>query len=309
MFSDRIGEFTMIRSSAISICFVVIILQSSPIGAAEPQLLKAPFTKDEAKRSQEAWAKFIGDNVEKEIDIGGGIKIQFELIPPGIFHMGSKDEELQLSGPERSFDNETPRHEVTITKPFYLGKYALTQREYMQLTGKTNPSWYSSTGGGKQTVADLDTSRYPVEHVSWEDAVDCASKLERKAESRLLRVCLPSEAMWEYACRAGTETPWNVGNVLQSDDANFDQQGGGKLNRTRTVGLGVANAFGLYDMHGNVSQWCSDWYGKYGSYAQSDPKGPETGSSRVNRGGCWSASAGGCRSAFRGGDAPWYCNG
>jgi formylglycine-generating enzyme required for sulfatase activity len=109
------------------------------------------------------------------------------------------------------------------------------------------------------------------------------------------KVRLPSEAMWEYACRAGTETLWNVGNNLSPDDANFGQRFG----RTRPVGEGTANAFGLYDMHGHVWEWVSDYAGNYSSDSQTDPEGPPSGSERVNRAGGWNSPAWLCRSAIR----------
>jgi formylglycine-generating enzyme len=109
------------------------------------------------------------------------------------------------------------------------------------------------------------------------------------------KVRLPSEAMWEYACRAGTETLWNVGNNLTPADANFGQM----LRRTRPVGEGTGNAFGLYDMHGHVWEWVSDYAGNYSSDSQTDPEGPPSGSERVNRAGGWNSPPWLCRSAIR----------
>jgi len=265
-------------------------------GDDRPKPLKAPFTKEEAKAAQEAWAKHLGKKVEEEIDIGGGLKMVFELIPPGTFMMGSPEEELKLEGQDKAFDNEVPRHEVTFTKPFYLGKYTVTQGEFVQLTGKANPSWFSASGNGKYQVEDTDTKRFPVENVTWDDAVACASALQNKLGGGWVKARLPSEAMWEYACRGGTKTRWHVGNQLTRADAHFLSA----LRRTRAVGGGAVNAFGLYDMHGNVWQWCSSGYEKYTAASQTDPDPTGDGSSRVYRGGCWLITPLYCRSAYRG---------
>jgi formylglycine-generating enzyme required for sulfatase activity len=167
----------MFRSSAVIVACCLLLLNSAE-SADRPKPLKAPFTKEEAKAAQEAWGKHLRKKVEEEVDIGGGLKMVFELIPPGTFKMGSPDEELKLEGDDRAYDDEVPRHEVTITKPFYLGKYAVTQSEYVQLTGKANPSDFVG-----RNVANRDTSRFPVEHVSWDDATMCASSLAKKLGS------------------------------------------------------------------------------------------------------------------------------
>jgi len=288
----------MARREWLVILTVLSVVASTAI-ADPPKPLKAPFTKEQAKAAQEAWAKYLGKKVEEEIDIGGGLKMVFELIPPGTFMMGSPEEELKLKGDDKANDDEVPRHEVTISKPFYLGKYLVTQAEYVQLTGKENPSFFSADGGGKDRLKGADTNRFPVEGVDWKQAAECASTLKNKLGEGWKNARLPSEAMWEYACRAGTETRWHVGNRLTTEQAQFGQKGEGRLNRTRIVGLGAANAFGLLDMHGNVYQWCRDWYGKYSGNSQIDPEGPDNGSERVVRGGCWVNPAEYCRSAFR----------
>ena len=246
------------------------------------------------------------------------------LIPAGKFMMGSPKDKKDPSDDEE-------QHEVEITKPFYMGVYDVTQTEYEKVMGK-NPSWFSATGGGKDRVQGMetsrfpvmargtgrvahrvqgmDTSRFPVETVSWDDAVEFCRKLsellEEKGAGRVYR--LPTEAEWEYACRAGTTTVFHFGNSLSSEQANFDGNypyggvGKGKsLQRTTTVGSYKPNAFGLYDMHGNVWQWCADWYGSdyNGSSPKQNPTGPETASGRVLRGGGWFNGGGYCRSANR----------
>jgi formylglycine-generating enzyme required for sulfatase activity len=295
----------MLRLITITAACLLLFMNSAEC-ADQPKPLKAPFTKEEAKAAQEAWAKHLGKKVEEEIDIGGGLKMVFVLIPPGTFQMGSPEAELKLEGDDKAKDNEIPQHEMTITKPFYLDKYTVTQAEYVQLTEKENPSAFSANGDFKERVTNVDTSRFPVEQVSWKDAVAYASALEKKLGAGWVKARLPSEAMWEYACRAGTETRWHVGNHLTRDDENFGKNV--LTGRTRPVGEGTANSFGLYDMHGNVCQWCSSGHEKYLAAAQTDPDPAGDDSARAIRGGSWDLPPHKCRSADRGkGDpANWW---
>jgi len=122
----------------------VLAVPDSAECADPPKPLKAPYTKEEAKAAQEAWAKHLGKKVEEEIDIGGGLKMVFVLIPPGTFMMGSSEEDLKLRDETRASESEVPRHEVTITKAFYMGKYPVTQTEFTRLNGMENPSWFSA---------------------------------------------------------------------------------------------------------------------------------------------------------------------
>ncbi len=192
---------------------------------------------------------------------------------------------------------DSPQHRVRITKPFYLGVYEVTQGQYEEVMGK-NPSSFKGP--------DL-----PVESVSWEEATEFCRRLSTK-EGRFYR--LPTEAEWEYACRAGTTTPFAFGETLSSEqDANFNGNGtygGGMKGRyvkmTMPVGSYRANTWGLYDMHGNVREWCADWYGEsyYATSPRDDPPGPPSGSYRVDRGGGWSRGPIYCRSAGRFRHAP-----
>jgi formylglycine-generating enzyme required for sulfatase activity len=234
--------------------------------------------------------------------------MELVLVPRGKFLMGSpKDEEGRR-------DDEGPQHEVRITRPFYLGVYAVTQAEYQKVTGK-NPSWFCKDDFGKDKVKGLDTGRFPVESVSWHDArkfCDGLSKwAQEKKAGRVYR--LPSEAEWEYACHAGTKTPFHFGKSASSTQANFyggSPYGGAArgpyLGRTCKVGSYKPNAWGLFDMHGNVWEWCADWYGKdyYRDSPKTDPRGPSRGAGRVLRGGCWGLPGRGCRAARRGGREP-----
>jgi formylglycine-generating enzyme required for sulfatase activity len=227
---------------------------------------------------------------EKEMTNSIGMKLV--LLPKGTFQMGSPIEEAGA-------DDDEAQHQVTISKDYYLGVTEVTQGQYEKVMG-TNPSHFQ-----KRVIRKSDSSMYPVEQVSWEDAVEFCKKLsdlpEEKAAGRVYR--LPTEAEWEYACRAGSKTAYSFGESSESlaDYAWFD---GNSNNQTHPVGEKKANAWGLYDMHGNVWEWCSDWYGEYPKGAVSDPVGPREGSDRVHRGGSWSGVAALCRSARRGGGDP-----
>jgi uncharacterized protein (TIGR02996 family) len=238
--------------------------------------------------------------------------MRFVLITPGTFLMGSPNEE------EGGADDERPVHEVEITRPFYLGVHPVTQAQWRAVMGST-PSLFCASGGGSDRVQGMSTDNFPVEQVSWEEVAAfldklSAPKIEREA-GRKYR--LPSEAEWEYACRAGASPPqtFHCGNSLCSRQANFNGSslsGWAKtdpyLKRTCTVGSFTPNAFGLFDMHGNVWEWCQDWYGKdyYASSPRRDPLGPSRGFSRVIRGGSWNSYGRMCRSASRAGCAPSY---
>jgi formylglycine-generating enzyme required for sulfatase activity len=239
--------------------------------------------------------------------IKNSIGMKLVLIPAGKFWMGSPRAELDR------YDNEGPLHEVEITRPFYLGTYEVTQEEYEEVLG-ANPSFFCATGPGKDLVKGLDTSRFPVECVSWLYAVGFCKKLsdlpEEKKAGRVYR--LPSEAEWEYACRGGANgkdrPPFHFGAALSAKQANFngnfpygEAAKGPYLRRTTTVGSYPANAFGLMDMHGNVWEWCSDWFSRdyYSRSPGKDPRGPATGSSRVLRGGSWLYRGKSARSANR----------
>lgn len=228
------------------------------------------------------------------------LKLTLVRIEPGSFMMGSPAGETGRHRNER-------RHKVTLTKPYWIGATEVTQAQYEALTGE-NPSNFRGD------------SR-PVEQVSWHDAVAFCRKLterERRAgrlpEGQVYR--LPTEAEWEYACRAGSETAYSFGDDADGLDRYawyYENSGDVRLEdsswthvksknsrcRTHEVARKAANPWGLYDVHGNVSEWCSDWYGPYPRSAVTDPTGPAKGSSRVHRNGCWGSVAVQCRSAFR----------
>jgi uncharacterized protein (TIGR02996 family) len=224
----------------------------------------------------------------------------FVLIPPGVFRMGSVTREKGRDA------DEGPVHEVEITRPFYLSAYQVTQEQYDTVMGE-NPSVFASTGESASRVANLDTRTFPVDSVSWEEAVAFCQKLD-DAPYRL-----PTEAEWEYACRAGTSTPFHYGLGASALESNFDgnfptgkAKKGPYLARTCPVGSYAPNGFGLFDMHGNVWEWCSDWFDEswYSHSPRQDPTGPETGHYRVLRGGSWDSYGKRSRSACRRGDDP-----
>jgi uncharacterized protein (TIGR02996 family) len=236
------------------------------------------------------------------------VGLELVLVPAGSFLMGSPDDEEGRSA------EEGPVHEVEITRPFYLGIYPVTQEQYESVIG-SNPSYFAATGPYKDRVAGLDTSRHPVEHVTWDEATAFCRRLgglegEREA-GRVYR--LPTEAEWEYACRACSSTPFAFGRSLSSAQANFDGSrpyGAGAAgpfpNRTVPADSYGPNAFGLYDLHGNAWEWCADWFSEdyYARSPRQDPPGPERGGRRVIRGGAYNDRGASCRSAWRAGLGP-----
>jgi outer membrane protein assembly factor BamB len=240
--------------------------------------------------------------------ITNSIGMKLVRVPAGEFLMGSADID-----PGRRED-EQPRHAVRISNAFYMGVYEVTQGEFEAVMG-TNPSAFSRAVMLKDSPAELDCSRFPVDGITWHDAVEFCRRLsDSQAEKRAGRVYrLPTEAEWEYACRAGTTSVFHFGDTLSSSQANFngnypfgDAAQGPFLKRTTTVGSYKPNTFGLYDMHGNLHEWCADRFDRdyYRNSPSTDPQGPDKGTSRVIRGGDWYSDGRDCRSAFRYADIP-----
>jgi formylglycine-generating enzyme required for sulfatase activity len=218
------------------------------------------------------------------LNFTNSLGMEFVYIEPGSFMMGSP-----LDEPKR-FNNEK-QHQVTLTKGYYIQTTEVTQGQWKAVMGD-NPSKFSSYG-----------NNCPVERVSWNDVQEFITKLNSQEDSGYR---LPTEAEWEYACRAGTKTPFSFGRCLSTDQANYDGKypmpecsKGRYREKTIPAASLEPNAWGLYDMHGNVCEWCQDWKGTYPSGSVTDPVGPTSGSARVLRGGSWISDAWYCRSAFR----------
>lgn len=206
------------------------------------------------------------------------IGMELVLIPPGSFRMGG-DKKL-----EQAEDHETPRHIVKISQTYFLGKYEVTQIQWSEIMNN-NPSEF------------VDDKR-PVESVSWNDVKVFIQKLNTKEETNKYR--LPTEAEWEYAARAGSESSYAFGSdtIMLSQYAWYRKNSGGK---THPVGQLNPNVWGLYDMHGNVHEWCQDWFDRkyYSQSASNAPLGPSTGLAKALRGGDWGSEDWYCRSASR----------
>ena len=219
-----------------------------------------------------------GDRMTLEIK---GVEYAFRWCPPGTFMMGAPVGEEGLVGR----DGPRGQHQVTLTRGFWMLETLVTQEMWISVMGN-NPSGFKG-------------AKLPVEFVNWNMCQEYLRKLNELGVAPAgYKFSLPTEAQWEYACRAGTTTPFYFGNVLHRDQANFE------AHRTTEVRFYPPNSWGLYDMHGNVMEWCYDWYGPYPKGEVTDPTGPPTGETRVCRGGRWRHAARFCRSAARDHDEP-----
>lgn len=223
-----------------------------------------------AAASQVEYAKRQGLPKETSLDLGNGVAMQFVLVPPGTFMMG-------YSGIQRA----KPVHRVTLTKPFYLGKYEVTQAQHKRVMKKISR---------KTTNPNL-----PATSVSWDGCRTFCQKMTAMTEQA---VRLPTEAEWEYACRAGTDTRYSFGD-LEGELAHYAWFRGNAGGGIQRKGQKKHNAFGLYDMHGNAAEWCADVFSTYTNKALSDPVGPKQGDQMVVRGGSWKSAAFQCSSASR----------
>jgi formylglycine-generating enzyme required for sulfatase activity len=215
---------------------------------------------------------------ELVVPLGGGVTMEFVLIRPGSFLMGS-DREPYLDA--------RPVHKVTITRPFYMGRYEVTQEQWERVRGEHLSLFREPQFPGSR--------RRPVENLRWDDCLRFAAQLDGKVEGFEFR--LPTEAEWEYACRAGTKEAYGFGD----DAAGLAQHAWYADNargQTHPVGEKRPNAWGLYDMHGNVWEWCSDFYGPYPGAPLSDPAGAASGT-HVLRGGAWNSAAEHLTAAYR----------
>ncbi len=232
------------------------------------------------------------------ISLSGNVNLDMIWVKPGSFKMGSPKK-------EEGRDDDEHQHQVTLTQGYWMGKYEVTQEQYEAVMGAANPSEFV----GK---------KLPVQNVSWDDAMEfCTQLTETEKEAGRLpkgyKYTLPTEAQWEYACRAGTETALNNKKNLEFENGedgeskNLNEVAWYEYNsdeQPHPVGGKKPNALKLYDMHGNVWEWCLDWYGDYPTSAVTDPTGPKKGSEHVVRGGSWSSDVPRyCRSANRGTDS------
>ena len=289
-----------------------------PTDAPKPAI--APFDAAQARAYQEAWAKHLGVPVEHTNSIG----MKFVLIPPGEFMMGSPPAELEEALRNVSdwywlacINSEAPQRKVILTQPIYLGMHEVTQGDYEQVMG-TNPSAFSPAGVENARVAGINTTRHPVEQVSWLDAAEFCGKLsqQEKLKPHYLREAdtvtllegngyrLPSDAGWEFACRAGTMTKYWIGDNNE-DLMNTDVFSLNSEMPPQAVGKMKANPFGLFDMHGNIAEWMEDgmnlaYYVQFHGQLVIDPLSPFSAiTQRMRRGGDWYNSHLNARSAFR----------
>jgi formylglycine-generating enzyme required for sulfatase activity len=225
---------------------------------------------------------------DKVIELPGGLKLQLRYIPPGSYLRGSPDTE---TGRDR---DEGPQHPVTISRGFYLGTYEITQGQWRAVM-RTNPAAF-------QQGDPAEAAKRPVESVSWHEAQRFLDRLNTLGAGTFR---LPTEAEWEYAARAGTTSPYPWQQTPPQDKTHANAWANSRsFATTHPVGQKPPNAWGLFDMHGNVWEWCSDWYGPYSNEAATDPKGPATGRERVFRGGSWYDFPVSLRSANRHRHAP-----
>ena len=290
----RVNRRRFTAATAVTLCAVVLVGLLFLVKGLLRRPLPPPW---EPRLSREQVQAAAQAEIEPaiEVDLGGGITMKMVFVPPGKFLMGSPPTEKD------SNMSEWPQRAVTIPQGFYLGIHEVTQAQYERVTA-SNPSYHKGS--------DL-----PVERVSWEDASAFCRKITEteRREGRLAHpeeYRLPTEAEWEYACRAGTCTPFHTGQTINTGEANF---GGGTRTdgevlrtgpgrgKTTPVGTFDANRWGLYDMHGNLWEWCADWLARY----DADPQEPGSPDRRVLRGGSWNDAPGYLRSACRGDAMPW----
>jgi formylglycine-generating enzyme required for sulfatase activity len=296
----RVRAFLHIGHKRLILFALVMVSCAAAVVAEE---IKTPAGwKSETKQVKVASPQ--GDQ-EKEITYyTNSIGMKLARIPAGEFMMGGDESPEEVArkcdGKAEWFQSEQPQHKVRITRPFYMGACEVTQAQYEAIMGQ-NPAYLKGQDN-------------PVEMVSWTNATEFCKRLSQKEG---MEYRLPTEAEWEYACRAGSTTPFYTGGTISTEQANYDANytyGNGSKGeyRGKTIAVGgfPPNGFGLYDMHGNVWEWCQDGYdaGYYEKSAAEDPKGPASADSRVLRGGSWLDNPGYARSAYRNWNPPscWY---
>ena len=259
-------------------------LSSQPAGPPiAPPRATAPFDEDVAKEHQLAWADYLGVSVEREIALPDGVELAMVLIPPGNFVMGATSADMEecmryarttkQEWFEYTFENQAPAHRVQLTRPYFLSIYEITQRQYEAVMG-SNPSYYSTSGEGAHQVDAASTAAFPVDSVSWFDAADFCNALSElqglrpryKLEDSKIELIkgegyrLPTEAQWEFACRAGSKDRYGHGGVWTLNDYSWNSTNAG--GHPHAVGTKLPNGFGLFDMLGNQFEWCEDPYAR-----------------------------------------------
>ncbi len=336
------GEKPLIASNRTSTFGNGLIALASAVAVQDrPALLSAPFDETAAKTAQRWWA----DGLKLPVDPTNSIGMKLVVIPAGQFYMGSTLQQIdQIRRADPAFRKdwereEQPQHHVQISRPFLLGACEVTRgqfREFVrnaryvtdaQRDGKGGMGFDAATSEFRQdphfnweNTGFPQTDDQPVVNVSWNDAVAFCQWLSRKEK---IAYRLPSEAEWEYACRGGSTSLYyygddpeglvTVANVADATARDKFTAWTGVSGRdghvfTAPVGSFQPNPFGLFDMHGNVWEWCRDWFGEnyYAKSPEKDPAGPPHGTVRVFRGGSWYDAASLCRSAFRYWDVPSY---
>lgn len=308
-----------------TLCMLLLLVAGSSAAdalAEPPPRAVAPFEATQARAHQNAWAKHLNTTVEMTNAAG----LKFVLIPPGEFLMGSTSEqikrgleqatEFKIGADRRYVPDEGPQHRVVLTKPFRLGATEVTVGQFRRFLGSSGYKTETERLGGGNTHRRNGPTEYihdpalsyaspgyevtdnsPATQVTWNDAVAFCDWLTREGG---VMHHLPTEAQWEYACRAGTTTDYSFGDDLNQLD-EYTWNGKNHNGASRPVGTKKPNPFGLFDMHGNTREWCADWYGKtwYKRSPVEDPTGPEIGEGRVLRGGKWLNKPPFLRSAFR----------
>jgi formylglycine-generating enzyme required for sulfatase activity len=272
MESGKGGFMTNLRASIYGLMIPLLTLPALYFGS--PAIAQKTISESGIEVGETNQAKGLPE------EITNSIGMKFRLIEKGRFLMGASQGDADAS------ESEKPSHKVKITKPFYIGVYEVTQAQYQAVMGK-NPSHFKGPN-------------HPVDSVSWKAAAKFCKKLSKR-EGVLYR--LPTEAEWEYACRAGSKKQYYWGDTMDDGFLWYKYNSG---NETHDVGGKTPNAWGLYDMSGNVWEWCRDWYDEnyYGISPKRDPKGPPSGYARVLRGGCWDGYPWYVRSSQRGGLSP-----
>lgn len=311
-------------------CFLVAtVAQCAEKSAAPPARAVAPFDAAAARGQQKSWADHLGTTVEATNSIG----LKLVLLPPGEFLMGSTPAQIQQAlkqatefkiGADRQYiPGEGPQHQVVLTRPFRLSATEITVGQFRRFLEASQYQTETARLGGGNTHRRTAAGEYaydpalsyaapgypvtddsPATQITWNDAVAFCNWLGQKEGARYR---LPTEAEWEYACRAGTTTEFSFGDDL-AQLGEYAWYGKTSNGRSEKVGTKRPNPFGLFDMHGNTREWCADWYGKtwYKQSPTEDPVGPETGTGRVLRGGKWLNKVPYLRSAFRFDMPPTY---